>query len=355
LILNAVQRNLERASATFRYSRGLLHCESRNGGTVDEDQPVDSNEFNESDVFTAWSGFSPALEDTPVGATVRRRRIRRVAVTTTALAVVAGGIIGLGIGVSGPGSVNAAAQVIRGARVTLSQHTVDLVLRGSLSVQGQTVPLSGNGEADLTNQLIEMNEAITTNSQTIVEKMVSADSNLYFSFEQNGVNQISVVVPGKQWVEEPTNGLTTPTGALTSNPLAQIQLLAQRGNAVSTLGSSTIGGRSVRGYLVNISHATMVSAVRRAIGSEGLSPAAKDAVLKSLSEMSPPTLKVWISADGLIRREEVTLGLTVSGVSATGDAVIDFVNYGASVAIETPASSDVVSFNDFVSATQAAG
>jgi hypothetical protein len=68
--------------------------------------------------------------------------------------------------------------------------------------------------------------------------------------------------------------------------------------------------------------------------------------------MTPPQLKVWIGTDNLMRRETASIQMSVSGVTASSNIAIDFVNYGTPVSISLPDASSVASYASFLAAAK---
>jgi len=305
-----------------------------------------------------WQSAAQAMDlanPSAVSAERRPDRRRRVVVATASAVVVVAVITGAVIGLSGPGSKDAAAFVATGAKDTLSQHTADLVISGSLSVGSQSIGIGGSGVADLSSGLVDMNLSTTVEGQTFQEQELFANPAIYFSITLGGKNSVSTLFPGKQWVQLPFSvpaGQSAGLGA--SNPLTQLQMLAQQGNVVTALGASTISGEAVNGYKVVITRQAMLNASKRLLASGSLGSVEKQAILKASSEMTPPVVSVWFGADNLLRRESVSLDLATGGVTTSGSVVMDFVNYGAPVSVVVPAASSVVSYNAFLAAAQAA-
>jgi len=142
---------------------------------------------------------------------------------------------------------------------------------------------------------------------------------------------------------------STGIGSSTSNILEQLQLLAQRGNSVTSLGNSTINGDTVSGYQVTITSRAMAAASKRVVAQSGAESKAMRSLLRSFS-LNPPTVTVWIGADHLLRREAVQVSVTTAGSTVSGTVQVDFTNYGTPVTVNIPAASDVGSYSDFLNA-----
>jgi len=285
---------------------------------------------------------------------VPNRRRRHVTLSAAAVAVVL--VISLiVIGAGGPGSKSAAAEVILGARTTLAKNSVDLTLSGSLTADGQTFPVGGSGFADSSKDLESVTLTFRDENIPIQETVLSDGGNAYMQIVENNQNQITRAIPSKQWVQVPL-GASQSTGlnASTPNILNQLQVLTQQGNTVVPLGTSTINGASVTGYQVTITKAAMAAELKRVEARGGAEAKALEQGLKVIS-LNPPVIKLWLNGDNLLAREEVLISETTSGVSASGDLIINFSNYGSASTITTPAAGSVASFQAFIAAADAPG
>ncbi|MGH9919897.1 MAG: hypothetical protein ACRD6W_13665, partial [Nitrososphaerales archaeon] len=136
---------------------------------------------------------------------------------------------------------------------------------------------------------------------------------------------------------------------------AQLKATAAKGNTVEALGTKTIRGATVSGYSVTVSRQNLIGAVQRSLSSSGLSAGAQSEIRQEAQNVSGTTSEVWFDSSNLLRRMAYTETVTENGKAVDATLVMDFVNYGAQVSIVAPQPDDVVSFNDFVAAAQAAG
>jgi hypothetical protein len=255
------------------------------------------------------------------------------------------------IGGSGPGSRDAAAQVMLGARTTLDKNTVKMTISGSFSSGGQTIPITGSGSADLSSDTESVTMSFDANYTAIAETFVAHGSSTYEQIMENSHNLISRVLPGKQWIQGPNRG--TSAGGLgleTSNILGQLQIFAQQGNSVVAIGPSTINGESVAGYQVTLSQKSMNAAYKRVEDQSRATAAAVKAYLQSVS-FNDTVIKLWISKSHLLVSEDVDISLSTGGTAVSGDLTMDFSNYGSPVSITVPPPSDVSSVSKFEAAT----
>jgi hypothetical protein len=176
----------------------------------------------------------------------------------------------------------------------------------------------------------------------------------YMQIVENSQNEISTLLPGKQWVQVPVSeSNSTGLGASTPNILNQLQILTQQGNSVVSLGSSTINGEAVNGYQVTITEKAMRAEFKKEERQGGAVAQSLQQALKVVA-LQPPVIKLWLNSAHLLTREEVLLSETVSGAVATGDLIVNFSDYGSSASIAIPAAATVASFKNFVAAADAA-
>jgi len=116
-----------------------------------------------------------------------------------------------------------------------------------------------------------------------------------------------------------------------------------------------IDGVSCTGYAVTLSRQSMIEAARTESARLGYSSAMTAQELSLVQHMSPPTVTVWLDAQGLVREMSLNLGVQANGLgsSAAAGLVIDYTHFGAPVQITAPPPSDTVSYQSFLKATGA--
>jgi hypothetical protein len=321
---------------------------------MEEDQIPESSQAQANDVNPDHHEFFD-YANSVTEHDLSRRRKRRAFATTGIVTVIVLVIAIVVVGGGGPGSSDAAAQVIRGARTTLAEDTADLQITGSFSANGQSVPVSGSGYADLSSGLETMTTSFDSSGTTLQETVLQNGGAMYMQVMQNNQNSITQLLPGKSWVQLPdTESTPSGLGAGTSNILAQLQLLASRGNTVVSLGSSTMNGQSVSGYQVTITRKAMSNEIKQAEAKGGVAASAMKAALKNFS-LNPLVLDVWLGTNDLVQSEKIVLSGSEGGVPIAGDLDIVFSNYGSPVTVSIPAANQIVSYSAFLSAAKAAG
>ena len=294
---------------------------------------------------------APAAAEAVPPAVPRSHQRLRLAVISLALVLVAGGIIGGIVSSTGtpppPGAgVSPAAFVVSSTQTTLNQHSADMDLTGSVSVDGHTVPLQGTGSADFDTNAFEADISIDSGSQSVVEHELIVDHAFYLGINADGQN-LSVLTGGPQWVQVPIpDQQSSSLGAGYINPLDQLKLLEQRGATVVPIGTSTVNGYTVSGYAATFTPAALQQReqqeVQQEVQSGELTAAQAQQALSEAHALGTPTIRVYFDGAGLLREESVSL----QG-STTGTVAMTFSNYGTPVTIQPPASNEIVSFNQF--------
>jgi hypothetical protein len=251
--------------------------------------------------------------------------------------------------------VSSADFVVSAAQATLAQRTADVVVSGSVSAAGRTVPIAGTGQARLSDpQAFATTIAFSGAGGSFQEKEVLADGRMYLGIVSGG-QDVSALVPGKHWVAIPTpvgNGGSLGTG--TSDPLAQLQMLVAKGNTVVSIGTKEIRGVTASGYAVTLSRQNQLNAEQRYLASSGLDAATRQQLSQAAEKLAAPTLDVWFDSSKLLRRIGFAINQTQNGKTVSTDLEMDLVDYGAPVTINPPPPGDVVSLNQFLAAAKAA-
>jgi hypothetical protein len=252
-----------------------------------------------------------------------------------------------------PGAgVAPAVFVVSSATSTLHQRSADLTISGSVSGNGQTVPINGMGYVDFDHDAFSAE--MTMNSpggEPVGEDEISVGGHIYLSVGADGVS-ISQLTGGPHWIDVPVPEQdSSQLGTGNVDPLVQILVLEQQGATVSPLGTSTMEGQTVSGYSVTPSQVEEQQSIQQEVRSGEIPPAAVPMVNQELEEIGTPTMDVYFDSSKLLRKLSVTFGGGSSQVSASIQMTFD--NYGTSVDIGAPASSDVISYDQFLQVLQA--
>lgn len=247
-------------------------------------------------------------------------------------------------------TVTPAAFVAESAHATLAKHTADVVLDGTVSAAGMSVPLKGTGQVDFATHAMSMEATETVKGHAIHLQVIEASGKVFMSISADG-HSLSELT-GKPWIELPVP--SSPMDLIGSDPAAQLRILEQQGATVTPLGHKTIEGISTTGYSIVPSKATVQKSIQDAISQMGLTPGQLSQIQDAMQQLQPPTITVWFDSSHLMRQTSVLLSLG-GAVAASGSVGMNFVHYGTPVHISVPPASDAVSFQQFLQDVQQAG
>jgi hypothetical protein len=272
-----------------------------------------------------------------------------VAVALVTAAALVGGVVVVNGSRSTPNrapAISSVAFVTRSAGQTMAERTADMTLSGTIQVGGQSVAVSGTGEANFSANAMALDLNASTSSGPLSEKEVMAQGSLFFAFSVDGKG-LGQVTGGREWIQMPAqaSGSASLTG---SDPSSSLSVLEQHGNTVRALGTKIIGGVSCQGYAATPSKQAMIASAKAEIARLGLSSAMASLELSLVQGMSPPTITVWIDAQGLIRQMSMSLQKMGLGSAMSVTMLVDFSHFGAPVLITAPAPSDTISYKSLL-------
>jgi hypothetical protein len=275
----------------------------------------------------------------------RKPRWRRLALIAAVSAVVVAGAVFAVTKFKSNSPVSPASAVLTAATTTQGLRSANMSMTETITgVPGSgTVTLTGSGKVDF----VAHEASFTMNVEGEHLSVLSSDGNLFVSFPQ-----ISQLLPGKSWVSIPVGNTSSATGGAVSDsdPTQMLQFLASRGNAVSTLGSSTIDGVPVVGYFVLINK----SATEARLSSAGLPSSVVQAAEHFLESTGPISYKVYVNSDNQLRA--IDFSMPVSGVSgALLSTRMTLSEFGTPVSVITPPASEVASYEQFLYVDVASG
>jgi hypothetical protein len=295
--------------------------------------------FDFTDTFVGGSGPAP----------VRRTR-RRLLAGVLALIVVAGAA-GIAVVVSGSKSAAAATAVIDSVNSTMADRTAHISMNLDAHTPSGTLTGTGTGAIDFNQSALQLQLSVGADNQQIQMQAVYLAGSIYES-----IPDISQVFPGKSWVSVDLSSLQGEGGPSTSslgtsnNPAAMLQLLAQQGNTVVPLGSSTVDGVSVQGYSVALNSSAIKTQLQQAKLPSWMTSALANVNIQNTS------VTVYVDSSGLLRRMAVNLSESLgSSGSVSVDESLDFSDYGAPVSVSAPPADQVVSLQQLLQAAQSAG
>lgn len=276
------------------------------------------------------------------------------------MSLIAVGAAVLAVGAGTPPSADAA--VASAVTNALNDKTADFTLSGSAGISSLTIPITGTGSVDFTQNALQMQIGLPVpgSSQNLTEKVIELNKTIYVN-----VAGVSQLLPGTSWIsidasqlsgnQASTPGFGLGTGTLPSNPADVLKLLSQGGNQATDLGPSTVGGQSVEGYSVTLDGAALQKAIA-------------DTKLPSSISSSLPSLKLGSSliggnshlgyqvfiakATGELTRVTTTIALSIIGQTISDNTTMDFTKLGAPVDIEAPPASETIPYQQFLQQTK---
>jgi hypothetical protein len=268
------------------------------------------------------------------------RRPTTLVVALVLVAAVVGGVV-----LTNGSSSNADAAVVRAVDHALADKSAAVSMNLSEHVTSgtaETLTFSGTGGIDFSNDTYQVNLAGTADGQNLTINVLYIGGSIY-----EGMTQISQLVPGKNWLSLNVASLVksdqpTSASALGENPLTTLQTLAQQGNTVTPLGTSTVDGQSVEGYSVSFSPSTLEKEAHSASLPSWMRAAAQQISFKSASET------VFVSGTTLVQVGIAETVSTAAANSATVNETLNFSNYGTPVTITAPPASQTISFTQFL-------
>jgi hypothetical protein len=245
-----------------------------------------------------------------------------------------------------------AAFVIASARNTLNQRTADVTYRGTMTADGQSIPVRGTGEVDFTQGAGMSTIRASIDGQPFVETEIVARGHLDMSLFIDGVNAATVLT-GKSWIDLPVPaGGSSPIGFGNLDPAGELKQAEQQGSKVKFLGTSVVAGQTVSEYSITPSLGEIARLIRQEVASGQLPPTTAETPSGLKALLGTYTTDVWLDGAGLLRQQL----LTISGGSALSGRVFStYKNFGRSIHIVVPAANQTISYLTFLKAAAAQG
>lgn len=269
------------------------------------------------------------------------------------IAVVGTVLVAVGRGPSADSNGDPATMVHAAAQKTLAQRSAAVSLRGTVSVAGRTLSLTGSGMVDFAAGAMSLDMTTQLGGNSLDQRERFVGGRMYLAMDIAG-HDIAEYTGGRHWLGMPV--MAQPSQLGNGDPLTELELLAARGNTVTSLGTKTVDGVKVTGYAITPTREAMRQNMQRAIASMNLSAAERAQFQRMIAafHLNPPTIDAWFDASGLLRtmRMQMSFGGAVSGA---GSVDMTFGHYGTAVHVTAPAPGDVVSYADFLRKMQSAG
>jgi hypothetical protein len=260
------------------------------------------------------------------------------AVTATGLVLVAGG------------GKSAEAAVIESVNSTMADGTAHVSVNLAVKAPNATVTGTGTGVIDFGQSAMQLQMTLGLPGQQIQMQALYIAGSIY---EQ--IPGIATLIPGKSWISLDLSSVAGSSGQSSSalgtgdNPTAMLRVLAQHGNRVVPLGSSTINGTTVHGYVVTLDPTALRARLAQANLPTWMSTALSHVNIQNT------TAKVYIDDTGLLRRFAMYMTQTVAAQTVSVDESVDFSGYGTPVNVSAPPPDQVATFSQFLQKAQSAG
>jgi hypothetical protein len=211
-----------------------------------------------------------------------------------------------------------------------------------------TAQVSGTGDVNFTQNAMQLDATADVGGQSESFEYVYLGSTIYVH-----VPNIEQLLPGRSWVSidlaqlAQAAGSDGSIGSLGSNPVSMLHLLANEGNAVTPIGTSTIDGTTVQGYAI----AFDPSVINADLHDASL-PAWMRQVLQDGVTLDSITSDVYVDGSGNLRRDTSAVTETVGSATVAVRSQANYSHFGETIAISAPPAGEVATFGQLL---QAAG
>lgn len=284
---------------------------------------------------------------------VRRGR-RWLGVVTAALACASGAVV-----LGGCGASNVIDPVAQAATVSNQASGLKMDLALQITTPGLPTPIdaTGSGAFDEANRSGSFDIAMNFGSIPQVAQVLGSSTlrmqeiiqGLTFYMKLPSALAHSTALHGKPWIKinlaRAAQGLGIPgLSTLASNPVSSdpsqfLRYLRAASTHVTQIGTQTINGRATTGYRAQIQLdrvANTVAPSDRAQARQAI------AAVEQMAHVHLLPVTVWIDAQHLVRRMELSLAETASGQPLTMSMRIDIPAYGPQQPAQPPPPSQVL-------------
>lgn len=236
--------------------------------------------------------------------------------------------------------------VAQAAETTASQKGgIAMTLRGTVSMAGQKLPMSGSGVQDRAGKkgTLSVTTQVGGKSMKIDEiidgKVIYMHSDLF-----------SQLPGGKPWMKVDLRQEASKLGidldalggnAATQDPAAMLEYLKGAGTS-KEVGTATVNGTKTTRYHVDVD-------LRKAAAKSGDADASKSVEkLIQMTGASTLPIDVWVDDQHLVRREKIAYSGTEQGQKTSFDLTIDFTKFGVAVDAKAPPADQVADLNELL-------
>jgi hypothetical protein len=286
----------------------------------------------------------------PLRATGSRRPRTLIAAVGAVVALAAAAYVAFGSSSNGVVDPVAAA-AIRSSQAPGYRETMAMTMT---STGGMQVTANGTASVDPSTHLAQINMAMDfPNSAQLVQALgsdrlrfteVVDGTTVYMKLPSAVMGQLSSV--GKSWISVNLAKLANVPGASSlldspsSDPGEMLEYLRAASDSVVAEGRQMVDGVQTTKYQATVD----LNRVADSVPSSD-QPAAHAAISEMEQEGAPTSypVDVWVDANKLVRKFEMSLNTTTSGQSVDIGIVANIVNYGPQTQLAPPPSSDVAS------------
>ena len=227
--------------------------------------------------------------------------------------------------------------VAKAADTTAAAGSAEFGLAGSISANGQSIPISGSGAVDMRSERMRMSMTfpIPGIGAGDVEELFDGDA-FYMRFPAAVAQRLP---GGKQWMKIDLKSLGKAAGvdlssmlrANQSNPSDFLQALKGVGTS-RVVGQENVGGAPTTHYRATVNLAKAADRIPDKKSADSVKQ------LFASSGVNSIPVDVWIDRSGLVRREHVA----VSAGGAGMDMTISYTRFGVPVDTTPPPADQVM-------------
>lgn len=240
-----------------------------------------------------------------------------------------------------PNSSNPSAALETAVAKLEKSQTAEIGMDLTIRAAGSAVTMSGNGATNFKTQATNLTLTYQASAgQSVTEREIVSGPIVYSDLG----SVVGLVVPGKSWVAmdlgQSPSASGGGAGGVFSDPAAMVALLRSEGTNVTALGSSSVDGKAVQGYRIDLGSAGFGKVI-----SSDTPPALRAAIRQTRYKSLSYT--VYVDGSNNLTRVRAFGAYSFAGVDATVDGTTDFSNYGTSVSAGPPPANEVIPFNEF--------
>jgi hypothetical protein len=254
-------------------------------------------------------------------------------------------------------AIDARAAVLDAMRASYEASTMHQEFEMSMSAGGQSFAFSGRGDVDNDHQLAAMSMDLGMLGGTM--EMIVDGPVLYLRselFQQQGVHTEWVKMDASKM--DPAVAAQFGGGAGMTDPSAYTGLFAGIVD-VELVGEETIDGVETTRFRGTIDLGRVLDEFPSVLG-EDVNPARTKALREALQQFEAMGIEgripfgIWLDADGLPRRQVITMDLgdmLGTGSGASMEITVDYSAYGEPIHVEIPDPSEVTDLTEELSAS----